>query len=113
MSSEVAKSQGDVRAPTVAKYRATTAATARISRRRSAEIVKSIPQERISERSQVTRVPKISCQESVEVDPVLLRTVKQFLDKGRESPSRYLERIRERILEQVEKEKNPSVFLTV
>ena len=84
---EVAKSQGDVRAPTVAKYRATTAATARISCRSSAEIVKSIPQERISERSQVSRVPKISCQESVEVDPVLLRTVKQFLDKGRESPS--------------------------
>ena len=35
-------------------------ATARISCRRNADVVKSIPQERISEQSQVTGVPKIS-----------------------------------------------------
>ena len=57
---EVAMSHGDERAPTVAKYSATTAATARISCQRSAEIVKSITQERISERSQVSGVPKMS-----------------------------------------------------
>ena len=69
--------------------------------------VEHIPQKKISERSQVIDVPKISCQESVEVDPDLLRTVKQYLDTERESPSRFCGRIRERILEQVEKEKNP------
>ena len=46
---------------------------------------------------------KISCQESVEVDPVLLRAVMQYLDMVRESPSRFFERIRERILEKEEK----------
>ena len=58
-------------------------------------------------------MPKISCQESVEVDPNLLCEVRQYLDTGRESPSRYFERIRDRILEQEKKEKHPSVFLIV
>ena len=75
----------------------------RIPCREGPEVVKSIPQERIPE-----RMGKLN-----EVDPVLLRAVKQYLDTERESPSRFFERLRERIMEQVEKEKNPSVFLTV
>ena len=51
--------------------------------RESAEVVKSIPQERIHERMgklcRRIEVPEIPRQECVEVDPVLLRTVKQYL----------------------------------
>ena len=71
----------------------------------NAEVGETTSQERISERRQVFEVPNISCQESVEVDPDLLRTVMQYLDTGRESPSRFFERIREGISEQAEKKK--------
>ena len=54
---------------------------------------------------ETVEMPKISCQESVEFDLVLLRTVMQYPDTGLESPSRFFGRIRERILEQEEKEK--------
>ena len=79
--------------------------------------IKSILEERIPEQMGKTEqgsfeVPEIPCQESVEVDPFLLRTVKQHFDKGHESPSRFFERIRERI-EQVAKERSPSIFVTM
>ena len=64
--------------------------------RESAEVVKSVFQERSPERmgklSRSIEVPGISCWESVEVDPVLLCTVKQHLDTGPESPSRFFDR---------------------
>ena len=85
----------------------------RVSCRGSVEVVKSVPQERLPGRmgklSRGIEAPEIPCQESVEVDPVLLRTVKQYLDTEREAPSRFFERLRERI-EQVAKERSPSIF---
>ena len=77
------------------------------------DFVPGVPRSKISIRRVFLNRVKISCLESVEVDPDLLRTVKQYLDTGCECPSRFFERIRERILQQVEKEKNPLVFLTV
>ena len=91
----------------------------------TAELVKLVSQERVQQRTaeqiedapqflkETVEMPRISCQESVEVGWVLLRTLMQYLDTERESPSRFFERNRERILEQEEKEKNPPVFPTV
>ena len=80
------------------------------------EVVKSVPQERSPERmgklSRSIEVPEISCWESVEVDPVLLRTVKPYRNTGLESPSRFFEGLRERT-EQVAKERSPSIFVTM
>ena len=78
-------------------------------RQETVEVVKTAFEERISERSEATKVPKISrdtvisCLESVEAGPDL-RTVKQHLDTGRESPSRFFERPRERWEQVVAKE---------
>ena len=57
-------------------------------------------------------VGAIDAQANVE-HPIESSTVMQYLDTERESPSRFFERIRERILEQEENEKNPSDFLIV
>ena len=80
-------------------------------------LVELVPQERVQQRTaeqiedapqflkETVKMPKISCPESAEVDPDWLRAVMQHLDTERESASRFFERIRERLLEQVEKKK--------
>ena len=84
--------------------------------RESAE-VGHIHQKCISERSQVIDVPKNLMPGKCRGRPGLAAYSEAVSRhggrEGRESPSRFFERIRERILEQAEKEKNPSVFLTV
>ena len=45
----------------------------KISCRESAEVAKTVFQERISERSQVIEVPEISCQKSVQVAKTVLQ----------------------------------------
>ena len=72
-------------------------------------LVEMVSQERVQQRTaeQIEDAPQF-LKDTVEMHkisyPVLLRTVVQYLDTGRESPSRFFERIRERILEQEEKE---------
>ena len=50
----------------------------------------------MGKQSEAVEVPRISCQESVEVDQIFLRTVEQCLNKGHEPASRFFERLRER-----------------
>ena len=83
----------------------------KISCQEGAEVAKTVPQDRLAERSQVVEVPKISCRVTAEV-AILQRTVEQHLDTGHELASRCFERFRERT-EQVEKESSPSFFVTM
>ena len=49
----------------------------------------------MGKQSEAIEVPKISCQQRVEVDQTLLRTMEQYLDKEHEPASRFFERRRE------------------
>ena len=82
----------------------------KIACQKSVEAVKSIPQERSSERTcEQSEVIKVTSSE----DQLWQRTVEQNLDDTWHEPaSRFFVRIRER-MEKVEKEEGPSIFVTI